>query len=131
MNNDLKALLKGKPFIKVYLDLLAVDDFSLLEVLILSIVLSFNVNKQKCLMTTNDFRWTLGTTKRAIEKAFLRLKDKKYLEIVHLEKSYKQEKRLTDTFFDRVWNNSTPQAENDVTKQIKAFRKKLNIKHED
>lgn len=128
MNIDLKALLRGKPFIKIYLDLLAVDDFSLLEVLILSIVLSFNVNKQKCLMTTNDFRWTLGTTKRAIEKAFVRLKEKKYLDIIHQEKSYKQEKRLTDAFFNRVWNILPPQEENDAREQINALRVKLGIK---
>ena len=39
MDQELKALLKGRPFLKVYLDLLAIDGIALLDVLIVSYII--------------------------------------------------------------------------------------------
>lgn len=129
MDMELKALLKGRPFLKVYLDLLAIDGIALLDVLIVSYIIYFNVNDNKCFLSSNDLRWALGVSKRAIEKSFKRLKDYGYLEIVHQKNGIKQEKRLTDKFLDMVWHKNTSEEENAVKEQIKALREKLKIRH--
>ena len=129
MDQELKALLKGRPFLKVYLDLLAIDGIALLDVLIVSYIIYFNVNDNKCFLSSNDLRWALGVSKRAIEKSFKRLKDYGYLEIVHQKNGIKQEKRLTNKFLDMVWHKNTSEEESAVKEQIKALREKLKIRH--
>ena len=131
MDNDLKTLIKGRPFLKIYLDVFALDGMSFLDVMIISYIIYFNINENKCYLSSNDFRWAFNVSKRAVEKSFKRLKDLGYLEIVHQKHGLKQEKRLTQAFLDKVWKPIPKEAENETQRQIEALRQKLKIRPRD